>query len=31
MRLRSTPDGLIAHDPERDRWVRLDGEGDLLA
>jgi 2-keto-4-pentenoate hydratase/2-oxohepta-3-ene-1,7-dioic acid hydratase in catechol pathway len=31
MRLRSTPDGLIAHDPERDRWVRLHGERDLLA
>ncbi|MEA2170520.1 MAG: hypothetical protein QOF76_3820 [Solirubrobacteraceae bacterium] len=29
MRLRSTPDGLIAH--EGDRWVRLPGETDLLA
>jgi 2-keto-4-pentenoate hydratase/2-oxohepta-3-ene-1,7-dioic acid hydratase in catechol pathway len=31
MRLRTTPDGLIAHDPERGRWVRLGGERDLLA
>jgi 2-keto-4-pentenoate hydratase/2-oxohepta-3-ene-1,7-dioic acid hydratase in catechol pathway len=31
VKLRSTPEGLIAHDPERDRWVRLPGETDLLA
>ena len=31
MKLRSTPDGLIAHDAERDRWVQLPGEPDLLA
>lgn len=31
MKLRSTDDGLIAHDPERDRWVRLPEERDLLA
>jgi 2-keto-4-pentenoate hydratase/2-oxohepta-3-ene-1,7-dioic acid hydratase in catechol pathway len=31
MKLRTTSDGLIAHDPDRDRWVRLPGERDLLA
>jgi 2-keto-4-pentenoate hydratase/2-oxohepta-3-ene-1,7-dioic acid hydratase in catechol pathway len=31
MKLRTTPSGLIAHDPDRDRWVRLPGETDLLA
>jgi 2-keto-4-pentenoate hydratase/2-oxohepta-3-ene-1,7-dioic acid hydratase in catechol pathway len=31
MRLRTTADGLIAHDPRRDRWVRLPGEDDMLA
>jgi 2-keto-4-pentenoate hydratase/2-oxohepta-3-ene-1,7-dioic acid hydratase in catechol pathway len=31
MKLRTTPDGLIAHDSERDRWVRLDYDGDLVA
>jgi len=31
MKLRMTPDGLIAEDPERGRWVRLPGEDDLLA
>ncbi len=31
MRLRTTAEGLIAHDPQRDRWVRLPGEHDLLA
>ena len=31
MRLRTTPDGLIAHPAERDRWVRVDYDGDLLA
>jgi 2-keto-4-pentenoate hydratase/2-oxohepta-3-ene-1,7-dioic acid hydratase in catechol pathway len=30
MKLRTTPDGLIAHDPDRGRWVLLPGEGDLL-
>ncbi len=30
MKLRKTADGLIAHDPERDRWVVLPGEDDLL-
>lgn len=30
MRLRVTPQGLIAHDPARDRWVALPGEDDLL-
>jgi 2-keto-4-pentenoate hydratase/2-oxohepta-3-ene-1,7-dioic acid hydratase in catechol pathway len=30
MKLRTTKEGLIAHDPERDRWVRLAGERDLL-
>ena len=31
MKLRTTSDGLIAHDPDRDRWVRLPGERDLLS
>jgi Fumarylacetoacetate (FAA) hydrolase family len=31
MKLRTTPDGLIAYDPDRGRWVRLPGERDLLA
>jgi 2-keto-4-pentenoate hydratase/2-oxohepta-3-ene-1,7-dioic acid hydratase in catechol pathway len=32
MKLRTTHEGLIAHDPQRDRWVRLPEEGpDLLA
>jgi 2-keto-4-pentenoate hydratase/2-oxohepta-3-ene-1,7-dioic acid hydratase in catechol pathway len=31
VKLRSTNQGLIAHDPERDRWVVLTGEQDLLA
>ncbi|MBV9002173.1 MAG: fumarylacetoacetate hydrolase family protein [Solirubrobacterales bacterium] len=31
MKLRTTPEGLIAYDPDRGRWVRLPGEGDLLA
>ena len=31
MRLRTTAEGLIAHDPQRDRWVRLPGEHDMLA
>jgi 2-keto-4-pentenoate hydratase/2-oxohepta-3-ene-1,7-dioic acid hydratase in catechol pathway len=31
MKLRTTAEGLIAHDPGRDRWVRLPGEHDLLA
>ena len=31
MRIRTTAEGLIAHDPQRDRWVRLPGEHDLLA
>ena len=31
MRLRTTPRGLIAHDPDADRWVLLEGEHDLLA
>jgi 2-keto-4-pentenoate hydratase/2-oxohepta-3-ene-1,7-dioic acid hydratase in catechol pathway len=31
MRLRTTPDGLIAHDGERNRWVLLPGERDLVA
>src|SRR5262245_5105568 len=29
MKLRTTPEGLIAHDPERERWVLLEGE-DML-
>jgi len=31
MKLRTTPDGLIAHDPGRGRWVLLEGDHDLLA
>jgi 2-keto-4-pentenoate hydratase/2-oxohepta-3-ene-1,7-dioic acid hydratase in catechol pathway len=31
MRLRTTAEGLIAHDPQRDRWVRLPEEHDMLA
>jgi 2-keto-4-pentenoate hydratase/2-oxohepta-3-ene-1,7-dioic acid hydratase in catechol pathway len=31
MKLRTTAEGLIAHDPKRDRWVRLPGEHDMLA
>jgi len=31
VKLRTTPDGLIAHDPQRDRWIALPGESDLLA
>jgi len=31
MKLRTTPDGLIVQDPDRDRWVLLPGERDLLA
>jgi 2-keto-4-pentenoate hydratase/2-oxohepta-3-ene-1,7-dioic acid hydratase in catechol pathway len=31
MKLRTTSDGLLAHDADRDRWVRLPGESDLLA
>ena len=31
MKLRTTPDGLIARDVERDRWVRLHDERDLVA
>ena len=31
MKLRTTPDGLIAHDPQRDRWVRLPAERDALS
>ena len=30
MKLRTTPEGLIAHDPARDRWVLLPGERDLV-
>ena len=30
MKLRSTPEGLIVHDPDRDRWVRLPGDHDRL-
>jgi 2-keto-4-pentenoate hydratase/2-oxohepta-3-ene-1,7-dioic acid hydratase in catechol pathway len=30
MRLRTTPGGLIAEDPLRDRWARLPGDDDLL-
>jgi 2-keto-4-pentenoate hydratase/2-oxohepta-3-ene-1,7-dioic acid hydratase in catechol pathway len=30
MKLRTTPDGLIAHDPDRDRWIRLPDERDLI-
>ena len=31
MKLRTTPEGLIAHDPDRDRWVRLPAQRDLVA
>lgn len=31
MKLRRTPDGLIAHDPQRGRWVLLPDEHDLVA
>jgi hypothetical protein len=31
MKLRTTPDGLIAHDPNRERWVHLPGQHDLLS
>jgi 2-keto-4-pentenoate hydratase/2-oxohepta-3-ene-1,7-dioic acid hydratase in catechol pathway len=31
MKLRTTPEGLIAHDPDRGRWVRIPGHRDLLA
>lgn len=31
MRLRTTPDGVIAHDAGHDRWVLLPGDRDLLA
>ena len=31
MKLRTTPEGVIAYDPDRGRWVRLPGERDLLA
>jgi len=31
MKLRTTAEGLIAHDPQRDRWVRLPEEHELLA
>lgn len=31
MKLRTTPPGLIAHDTERERWVLLPGEHDLVA
>lgn len=31
MRLRATPNGLIAHDAPRNRWVLLPGESDLVA
>jgi len=30
MKLRTTAEGPIAHDPEGERWIRLDGERDLL-
>jgi hypothetical protein len=30
MKLRTTPDGPIAYDPDRDRWLRLPDERDLL-
>jgi 2-keto-4-pentenoate hydratase/2-oxohepta-3-ene-1,7-dioic acid hydratase in catechol pathway len=30
MKLRTTPRGVIAHDPAEDRWVLLDGKDDLL-
>jgi 2-keto-4-pentenoate hydratase/2-oxohepta-3-ene-1,7-dioic acid hydratase in catechol pathway len=31
MKLRTTPNGLIAHDAERDRWVHVPGQHDLLS
>ncbi|HSS31739.1 MAG TPA: fumarylacetoacetate hydrolase family protein [Solirubrobacterales bacterium] len=31
MKLRTTPEGLICHDPQRGRWVRVPGDQDLLA
>jgi 2-keto-4-pentenoate hydratase/2-oxohepta-3-ene-1,7-dioic acid hydratase in catechol pathway len=31
MKLRTTPDGVIAHDAEQDRWVLLPGDRDLLS
>jgi 2-keto-4-pentenoate hydratase/2-oxohepta-3-ene-1,7-dioic acid hydratase in catechol pathway len=31
MKLRLTPSGLIAQDPENDRWVHLPGEHDILS
>jgi len=31
MKLRTTPDGLIAQDPRSNAWVRLPGEEDLVA
>src|SRR5512132_4101524 len=31
MKLRTTPDGLIVQDSDRDRWVLLPGERDLVA
>lgn len=31
MKLRTTPEGLICHDRQRGRWVRLPGDQDLLA
>ena len=31
MKIRTTLEGLIAHDADRDRWVRVDYDGDLLA
>jgi 2-keto-4-pentenoate hydratase/2-oxohepta-3-ene-1,7-dioic acid hydratase in catechol pathway len=31
MKLRAVPEGLAVEDPDRDRWVLLEGEGDLLA
>jgi 2-keto-4-pentenoate hydratase/2-oxohepta-3-ene-1,7-dioic acid hydratase in catechol pathway len=30
MKLRTIPDGLIAYDPDRDRWIRLANERDLI-
>ena len=31
MKLRTTPEGLIAEDLERGRWASLEGEDDLLS
>ena len=31
MKLRTTPEGLIAEDSERGRWASLQGEDDLLS